>query len=501
MPVSLRSNLVANYLGQGWTALMGLLFVPLYIHYLGLESYGLIGVFAVLQAGLTLLDLGMSPTLNRELARYTAGAHSPGSVGDLVRTFEFICAGLALVILVGATVAAGWIARTWLNASALSPERVTHVLMIMGVVAALRFQEGLYRAAILGFQRHVWLNLASASLATLRGVGAVLVLLCVETSIEVFFIWQAAISMLTVAILRWQLLRYMPTATRQARFVPADFGESWHFAKGILLTTVLALVLTQIDKVLLSRLLSLEQFGVYAFATSIVGMLAQLIGPVTQSYSPKFAQLVASQDETTLVSSYHQAAQLMSIVLVPAGLTLGLYAEPLILAWSGNASLAVQAAPIVAMLALGTVLNSFMQVPYMLQLAYGWSMLSVRVNVLAVALIVPILLLLVPKYGAVGAAMAWGAVNCFYIAVGIHFMHRRLLVTEKWHWYVRDVLLPFSVAVVVALIGRWMLPVGINSLLTLAFVFGAAAATFVAAMIVTDAGRTMVLRFARICAM
>ena len=57
----LKRNLIANYLGQGWTALMGLAFIPLYINYLGIEAYGLIGLFAVLQGWLVLLDLGMTP--------------------------------------------------------------------------------------------------------------------------------------------------------------------------------------------------------------------------------------------------------------------------------------------------------------------------------------------------------------------------------------------------------------------------------------------------------
>ena len=43
----LKRNLIANYVGQGWAALIGLVFIPLYIKYLGIESYGLIGLFAV----------------------------------------------------------------------------------------------------------------------------------------------------------------------------------------------------------------------------------------------------------------------------------------------------------------------------------------------------------------------------------------------------------------------------------------------------------------------
>jgi O-antigen/teichoic acid export membrane protein len=60
MQGSLRMNVVANYIGQATRALIGLAFIPLYIKYLGIEAYGLIGMFAVLQTWLALLDAGMA---------------------------------------------------------------------------------------------------------------------------------------------------------------------------------------------------------------------------------------------------------------------------------------------------------------------------------------------------------------------------------------------------------------------------------------------------------
>ena len=55
---------------------MGLIFVPVYIKYLGIESYGLIGFFASMQAWFALLDMGMTPTLGREIARFTGGSRT-----------------------------------------------------------------------------------------------------------------------------------------------------------------------------------------------------------------------------------------------------------------------------------------------------------------------------------------------------------------------------------------------------------------------------------------
>ena len=56
---------------------MSLAFVPLYVRYLGIEAYGLIGIFAMLQTYIALLDAGITPTLSRELALSQTGHRSP----------------------------------------------------------------------------------------------------------------------------------------------------------------------------------------------------------------------------------------------------------------------------------------------------------------------------------------------------------------------------------------------------------------------------------------
>jgi len=61
----LKPNIVANYVGNAWNALMNLAFVPLYVEYLGTEAYGVIGISAVVGTFLSLLDLGLSPMLSR----------------------------------------------------------------------------------------------------------------------------------------------------------------------------------------------------------------------------------------------------------------------------------------------------------------------------------------------------------------------------------------------------------------------------------------------------
>ena len=185
--MSLRRNVIANYLGQGWAAAMGLAFVPLYIRYLGMEAYGLIGLFALMQAWLGLLDMGMTPTLGREMARFTAGARSAQSIRNLLRSLEIVCFSVAIAIGIVVWAASGWLASDWLKADRLSAGVVQSAIAVMALVIALRFVEALYRGALFGLQRQVWFNAVNAAIATLRGVGAIVVLAGISTTLEAFF--------------------------------------------------------------------------------------------------------------------------------------------------------------------------------------------------------------------------------------------------------------------------------------------------------------------------
>lgn len=450
----LKKNTIANYLGQGWTALMGLAFVPVYIHYLGMEAWGLVGFMSMLQAWLTLLDMGLTPTLSREMARFQAGAHSAQSIRDLLRSLEVIYGGVAAAVMGIVWLGAPWVAGHWLSAAQLPAASVAQAIGMMGLVLAARMVEQVYRGAIQGLQRQVWLNGAQSVLATLRWGGAVGVLAWVDSSIEAFFLWQGLVSLMGMSILARQTYHWLPPGERSPRFDLDALVRIRRFAGGMAATTFLALLLTQLDKLLLSKLVSLEEFGYYMLAASVAGALYFLATPVSTAVSPRLTELFARSEQQALIDTYHQASQWLAAVLIPAALMMAAFAEPLLYAWTGDADLASRTAPLLVLLALGTLCNGFMYVPYATQLAYGWTGLAVRMNIVAVSFIVPAVLWAVPRFGAIGAAWAWLALNAGYVLVGIHFMHRRLLPGEQWRWYRDAVFKPLAAGSITLLIFR-----------------------------------------------
>jgi O-antigen/teichoic acid export membrane protein len=135
------------------------------------------------------------------------------------------------------------------------------------------------------------------------------------------------------------------------------------------------------------------------------------------------------------------------------------FGDRILTLWTNDPLMVVQVYPLMQIVLLGTLLNVLMWIPYQLQLAHGWTSLAIKINLAAVVILVPCILIAVPIYGSIGAAWIWVILNIGYLFFGIFFMHRKLLVTEKFRWYGQDVLVPITVAFIAALLLRNLLPV------------------------------------------
>lgn len=491
--VALKRNVIANYIGQGTRALMGFVFVPVYVRYLGIEAYGLIGLFAVLQAWLGLLDLGIRPALGREMARFSGGAHSPTSIRDLLRSVEVLSVGLAGVASLSIWASSPWLATHWVAVKTLPIDSVTRAFAVMGVVAALRFVENIYVSSIVGLQRQVLENVVTTLSAVARGVGAIGVLAWVSPSIQAFFFWQGLVSVATVTIFGFAVHTVLPRGERPARFSLQALRDVWRFAGGMLVIALLTLLLVNTDKILLARMLTLEAFGYYAMASVLANALGMLAAPITTAISPRLTELTARGDEKELRAIYHLASQFVTVIAGSAAIILVAFAWRVILVWTDNQKLTEAVAPLVQVLAAGTALNIFLWIPYQLQLANGWTSLTIKVCAAATLILVPAIIWVVPRYGALGAGFVWLLLNIGQLLVTVNLMHNRLLTTERWLWYGRDIALPLVTAAGVAFACRIILPVTSNRLFEAGLIALASACTLVAGLAAAPAARARLM--------
>ncbi len=456
---SVRQNVVANFAGKAWTSIMSLVFIPLYIKFMGIEAYGLIGIFVSLIVLLSILDMGLSSTLSRELARLSAAPDSAQESRDLVRTLEFVYWGIGIIIGLGLIALAPLIAYHWVKTQGIPTQTVQQALMIMGLVVAFQWPASLYDGGLVGLQRQVLLNGVRGTMATVQHGGAVLALWLISPSILVFFTWQIFINIIQTLLLARSVWISLPVSLEKSVFRTDLLRKNWRFAAGMMSISIMAIILTQADKIILSKLLTLTMFGYYMLAFNLANTMILLVNPVFSALFPKLSQLTNAKDCENLVSDYyHKGCQLVSVFVLPAASILALFSKQILLLWVRDPVIAQNTHLLLSLLVIGSALNALMTLPFSLQLSYGWTKLSFIKNVIAVIILVPLMVWLVNLYGAPGAAIVWIILNVGYFFIEIPVMHSRLLKADMWRWYFQDVGLPLLIILSIALCSRFFMP-------------------------------------------
>jgi len=277
------------------------------------------------------------------------------------------------------------------------------------------------------------------------------------------------------------------------RFSVVALVGIWRFAFGMLGISALSLVLTQLDKILLPKFLSLQQYGRYMLASTVAGVLYAIVAPISQAFYPRFSQLFALGDHDDLVQNYHKAAQLVTILVGAAAFMLIAFGDKALYVWTHNPELAATTAPLLSVLALGTLINCLLWIPYQMQLAHGIVGLAIKSNIIAILIVVPSLLWAIPRYGAIGAAWVWAAFNLGYIVVNVTFMYRRILTGEQSRWYIQDIALPMTAITVIGLGCRWGMPGDIGKLASFSYLVATTLALVIVAVFSAPAVRRAVV--------
>jgi O-antigen/teichoic acid export membrane protein len=458
-PLSLKKNIFVSYVSQLYCALISIVMVPIYMRYMGVEAYGLVGFFIMLQMWFQLLDLGLTPTMAREAARFRGGALDATSLRRLLRALEGVFLGVGIMGSVALAAAADVIADSWLNVQQLSHNEVRQAIVLMALIIGLRWISGLYRGAISGFERLVWLGGFNISIATARFVLVIPFFIYVGTSPAEFFGFQAAVAGIELIVLVIQTYRILPLIDKREPM-------PWHwepirrvlrFSLTLAFTSSVWIAGTQMDKLVLSKLLLLADYAYFTLAVLVASGITIISGPISIALQPRLTRLSAEGDEEGLIRIYRKSTQLVCVIAIPVTLILAFFSEQVLWAWTGDAEVARKAAPVLTLYALGNGILAIGAFPYYLQVAKGDLKLHLIGNAAFAGLLVPALIWATWHFGMIGAGYAWLCTNMIYFLFWIPMVHRRFAKGLHLQWLLKDVIAIALLTVAAAMLAEILL--------------------------------------------
>lgn len=418
----LKQNILANYLGTGVAAMAPLLALPFYLMALGPKQFGLIAFIVMLQALLGLVDAGMSQALVREFAlraNHTEAGRLRSSA--LLFGFERIYWAFAIVAGLIAVLLADVIASHWLKLDGLPVELGRHAVYGAAVIFACQFPGSVYRSVLVGAQAQVALNVLVLCSAVVRHGGGVVIVLIWPT-LHAYLMWQALIALLETLVRGYFAWKTVGVARGQTTWRASELYPIVGSVAGMSGAVWLGALTMQMDKIILSRMTTIEQFGYYTIASTIGMGALQLIYPLVQAVLPRAIQL--KEERIALRDLYMNLLKMIAIVVATGGLLFVNAGEWLLKVWLGSSAPVESIYSVLAVILIGTLLNAFYNIGYVNWIVHEKIHRIFQINAMSFLLSLVLLPTLIASHGVIGAAVGWLTMNVVGLVFSLDWLKK-----------------------------------------------------------------------------
>ncbi len=469
----LIANTLLNFLGQLYVLVLGFAVVPYVVHRLGPELYGVLAMVAVLGGFGTALNLGMGTAL----AKYTSELywqHNFRRICVLVQTAVTICAVAGLFVCWIVMGTRTTLATLLFHGDATIESVVGMALYVTGFGFLFSLVSDALAGIPIGMQRFDIFTRMNVLVATVRNLGMVLILalgLYAKAILLVYFL-SGLVGLMGYA---YHARRLIPGLSLRPRLAWAEFRQLVGFSAPVLLAGISALVVYRLDRVLVAYFLPISAVTFYMMPYMLAEKTSTAVSNVTSVVFPLASELFAMQAREKLRELYVRATKMAILVGLPVT-TILLALPAQILQWWVGPEFAARGVLTLRLLAVGFLFNILGYVPFVVAQGMGQPWVSTNFALVNGAINLALFLLLIPRFGIVGAAAGFLLSEVVVIPFLIGKINRVLGVS--WRLVIsRSYLRPFACGLVAFGVLR-VFQAQASSLLRLILCFGLGLLTY-----------------------
>lgn len=400
--------------------LVSLMAMPFLYRRLGAAEFGVYSLALLTPAIASNLDLGLASASMRRIAG-ALDSKPDRALGTVLASYGTAIGLVGFLLGIAIVVATPWLAQSLGFARVLGAEGARELLMWCalwaGLTPGLAMPSNLMRAA----QRFGTITVVQTTMTLFIWCGAIALVIAGAGVVTVvaFATIVTVVSSLIYIALAWPLIRHV---TFQVEF--RTVGKDLRFSSGLFLMQLASMVAYQLDRVVISALLSPAAAGNYALCADLANKLVFTVSSLTAFAFPRSAAMAAggefSGPSRLLQMLVRNLLPLVIATVVPAMLL----AEPFFKLWLGPAYQA-EMPQLFRLLWIGFALVSVSVPASHIIIGVGNSSLAAVFSWLTALTSLALLILLLPHVGLVGAGMA--AIGAFSTSLPfLWFVHRAL---------------------------------------------------------------------------
>lgn len=327
-------NIVSSY----FKTLIGMVVVffltPFIISHIGMEMFGLWALIFAIVSIFGLMDFGFATAAVKYVAEHVGSGDMEGRNRILSTLFVvYSCIGL-LCILIVAIVAGP--ASSQFDLTPAQQGYFTEIVWLLGMVVAIGFPAGLFKAALVGSGRMYIVSMVELSMLLTN--AALIVWLLSDGYGLRGLAWATAATMLGTLLLLIPLAyRLLPDMHISFRLFSIDRVRSlMSFSVYAFIANVAMLVILRIDPIVVGMFMSLSAIAVYAIAVKISEYTYSLNKQFSNALMPLVSQSHGAGDLHIIRKVLMDGTRFLMGVSLPFILLLYYYAADIIVLWVGH---------------------------------------------------------------------------------------------------------------------------------------------------------------------
>nr|WP_305832225.1 MATE family efflux transporter [Photobacterium leiognathi] len=197
--------------------------------------------------------------------------------------------------------------------------------------------------------------------------------------------------------------------------------------------------LTQFDKLLMSKFLSLEEFGYYSLIVSVSSGIMMLSGPVSVAILPRLTALYNSDNKKQMTNLFLKSTSLVSVTVLPISLIIIVIPDKILYLWTGNIELSSWGWAL-SIYSLGSIFVVYSSFLHYIQFAHGNLKYHLRYGLITSAFSIPLIYILAVYFSVEGVALIWLARSSIGIFLWAPFVFYKFLPGYYKEWLINNIL-------------------------------------------------------------
>jgi O-antigen/teichoic acid export membrane protein len=399
----LGRNTILNLLGGAAPSLVALVAIPILVHRLGYERYGVMTLAWLVAGYFSVFDMGLGRAATKLIAE-ALGAKEPERIAAVAWTALTMMAVLGVLGGVAMAAVSPWLVHRVLNIPPSLQAEALHTFWLLAVAFPLMISASPLSGMLAAFQRFDLINAAGVPFAFVSYMAPLVVL---AFSHSIFWIVAAVVAgrAMSWGVQFFLCIRVFPPFGRRVAVRCGMLRPLFSFGGWITVSGITGPLMVHLDRFFISATISVAAVSYYSVPFQAASKMTLVPGALATVMFPALSAELAA-DPARAARLFDRAVTYLFIALFPAALVAAVFAPEILTIWIGS-DFSARSFWVMRWIAIAAMVNGLAYLPSCLVQAAHRPDLTAKFHVAEVPVYLAGLWLGLRTFGVEGAAFVY----------------------------------------------------------------------------------------------